>query len=1081
MMCDCELCTCKHSSCGCCEGTQTLTPATIYNRPGLPTLSYRVGTHGQFLESMKARLSSSDYPALEGLKTRDPSDFSITLLDGWATVGDVLSFYQERIATEGYLRTATERRSVQGLARLIGYAPRPGVSASVYLAYTLDKDQNVTISKGNRAQSVPGPGELPQSFETSEDLEARVELNAMKPRLHRPQYFALTKDVNAAGIVIYKGTIGKTIYLGGIVSTLKSNDLFLLDFGGDTQALLSVADVVLEASFNRTKVTLELRDPTKIEADELLRDNLIEKIHALTERFTNATKFGLPPNAGKEAKALLGQLQNENDLENLVALLKTVLPQLKALYISASDKGHKRVSAWLSEAVARLEAVFRQPTFARPSDKETSSPLATIVKGLRKPVSLQPANDKRLERNLVNLYSEDSDLFPKLYGALYPFIKEATYQALAEVDSGQLSSLKSLEALRVKAALFGHNIPPMPEINTDGFTGNFLEPDLSTAFGDLEESPELLEHIPLDAEYSQIKVGSRLAVEFPKLEEVNENLRITGRTTTYHRVKALEVTTRSASGFPFSTRVSVLTLDPPWLADLDENVRQTLFSTESFSRAFLRTTSIQAAGEALTLAAESIENEVTGQEVYLELDNLYRGLEAGRWVIVEGERTDILATKSSGVIAAELAMIAEVIHGVVSVKTWNPVHIGDTNALPGDTLHTFIRFAEPFKYQFRRDTVKIYGNVVKATHGETKLEILGAGDASKSFQTFALRQPPLTYLAAATAAGAESTLELRVNGVAWHEAPYLTRLKPTDRNYQIRIEDDGKTSVVFGDGKQGARLPTGLENVSAKYRSGTGKSGNVAANQISLLTTKPLGAKEVINPLAATGGADRESRNVARKNAPKAVKALDRLVSVKDYADFAESFAGIGKASAREISYDGRSVVHVTIAGIDDVLIAESSDLYRNLSKALRDLGDSYQSIELALRELKLLVIEAKVRIMPDYLWEEVEPRIRVAMLDAFGFEKRQLGQDVLQTEVLSTLQLVDGVAYVDLETLGSLGDEELSKENPVAGLEKAKRIPVHLARLNDKQGENEPTIAPAQLAILSPQVKDTLILTVIP
>ena len=60
---------------------------------------------------------------LRSLTTREESDPSIALLDGWATVADVLGFYQERIANnEGYLRTATERRSVLELARLVGYA-----------------------------------------------------------------------------------------------------------------------------------------------------------------------------------------------------------------------------------------------------------------------------------------------------------------------------------------------------------------------------------------------------------------------------------------------------------------------------------------------------------------------------------------------------------------------------------------------------------------------------------------------------------------------------------------------------------------------------------------------------------------------------------------------------------------------------------------------------------------------------------------------------------------------------------------------------------------------------------------------
>ena len=85
---------------------------------------------------------------------------------------DVMTFYQERIANEGYLRTATERRSVLELARLVGYKPRPGVSSSVFLAYNIDDNfkEETTIPIGSRAQSIPGPDEFPQAFEISEEL-----------------------------------------------------------------------------------------------------------------------------------------------------------------------------------------------------------------------------------------------------------------------------------------------------------------------------------------------------------------------------------------------------------------------------------------------------------------------------------------------------------------------------------------------------------------------------------------------------------------------------------------------------------------------------------------------------------------------------------------------------------------------------------------------------------------------------------------------------------------------------------------------------------------------------------------------
>lgn len=46
------------TACGCCEGIEMLTPLSTVNRPGLPTLSYRIGTYATFLETMKARLSN---------------------------------------------------------------------------------------------------------------------------------------------------------------------------------------------------------------------------------------------------------------------------------------------------------------------------------------------------------------------------------------------------------------------------------------------------------------------------------------------------------------------------------------------------------------------------------------------------------------------------------------------------------------------------------------------------------------------------------------------------------------------------------------------------------------------------------------------------------------------------------------------------------------------------------------------------------------------------------------------------------------------------------------------------------------
>ncbi|MEO8576986.1 MAG: putative baseplate assembly protein, partial [Gemmatimonadales bacterium] len=420
-------------------------------------------------------------------------------------------------------------------------------------------------------------------------------------------------------------------------------------------------------------------------------------------------------------------------------------------------------------------------------------------------------------------------------------------------------------------------------------------------------------------------------------------------------------------------------------------------------------------------------------------------------------------------------------------------------------IHTFVALASELAYCYKRGTVTIWGNVVDATHGETRRETLGDGNGAAAFQRFTLKASPLTYIAAATAEGAASSLEVRVNEVRWHEREMLAGVAQTDHVFVARIADDNKTSITFGDGRSGARLPTGRENVRAVYRTGIGRAANVDGGRISLLASRPLGLKEVTNPLRASGGADPDSDEQLRRNIPIALQALDRLVSVQDHADFARAFAGIGKASAARLSDGRRQITHVTIAGVGDVPILESSDLFTNLNLAFSRLGNLRQPVELATRELVLLVIAARVRVAEDYRWDLVEPHVRAALLDTFGFERRELGQPATSSEVIATIQRVPGVEYVDLDTFGGIPEFVA-----VAGPPPSRRpiTPGEIAALVKERLEPPPgttptdcnwlppfcpvvaelagpdengLIRPAQLAILSPDAPNTLVLSSIP
>ena len=203
--------------CGCCTGIEERTPEQVANRPGLPAIAYRVGTHSTFRASLLAGLSTADRPQLRRLSTREPDDFTIALLDAVATTADVLTFYQERIANESYLRTATELRSVLELARAIGYELGPGVAAETVLAFTIEGAAGgapvAQVGEKTRVQSVPGPGEKPQTFETVESIEARPEWNELVPRQTRAvaPYFGQTEA-----------------FLDGVATNLEPGDAILI-------------------------------------------------------------------------------------------------------------------------------------------------------------------------------------------------------------------------------------------------------------------------------------------------------------------------------------------------------------------------------------------------------------------------------------------------------------------------------------------------------------------------------------------------------------------------------------------------------------------------------------------------------------------------------------------------------------------------------------------------------------------------------------------------------------------------------------------------------------------------------------
>lgn len=806
-------------TCGCCDGIAASTPAGLFNRAGLSAIGYRIGAYAQFKESLHAGLSSTTFPALAGLRTRDADDYTLGLIDAVACAADVLTFYQERLANESYLRTATERVSLQEMARLIGYTLRPGVAAETRLAFALEPPKSpppglapdpgafvtgipatLTLASGLKVQSVPGPDQKPQTFETVEIIAARPQWNAVRPWLSE---------------VRHPGFGATEAWLAGVRNNLKAGD-----------ALVLVDDAFLNHPASNNNWDFRLIDTVELD--------------------------------------------------------------------TANDRTH-----------------------------------VTWKRGL---------------------------------GSVSPHSNPA--------------AAPQVHVLRKRAAVFGNNAPRWRSMN-DEFKRNYpIDPNAANEWPSFTISPRIATatggHLDTDSVLAEVRTGSLLVLAKGEYNRPDEG----GASNTYVELYKVTGTAEVSRGeFGLSGKVSRFAL-------AGQNLDTKFFK-------FVRETSVFALSETIALAPFPVLGPVLGDQLPLAVSP--DGLLPGRRLIIHGDRAD-----AGGHVVHEATLTGLAAHGNGTVLTITP----------------------PLPAPLRRDTVIVHGNVALATHGETVSQVLGAGDASKSFQRFELKRTPLTHRSATNQTGADSELSLSVGDIEWSERSTLFGAAPTDRAYTLTTDEQGKTWVVFGDGVRGARPASGVNNIRARYRQGLGKDGNVAADQLTQLMTRPLGLKSVSNPVPAQGGTDAEPAGQARRTMPLGTRTLGRAVSLLDYEDFAMAFTGIAKAQARVLQLAGGTTIAITVAGQDGTVLSSINPVWDNLLLALKNSGDPHVRVALLTHRPSTFRIGLKVKRDPAYALAPLLAAVEAGLRTHFSFDTRALGQPVLQSDVIAAAHAVPGVLAIDLDFL---------------------------------------------------------------
>lgn len=896
--------------CGCCAGVQAETPEVITNRPALSAITYRIGRYSTFYASMLAALSDSDLPALAPLRTRDSSDFSIAFLDTWAVVCDILTFYQERLANEAYLRCATDDRSVMELAALVGYRPSPGVAASAMLAFSLNSapgaPDNVTIPAGTRVQSVPGPGQTPQVFETSSDIVALIKQNQMAVQTSIP--WGLSQGQTS-------------IWIDGTSNNINPGDaLLFVNQALHEQGLSGSTETGAQADFqfvSSVQVNLQSKQTLVVWDKKLTwpsNDDATAYIYVLQKR---AALFG--------AQSIDPR-----------ALTVTTTPPSGLPYVTGWPGGSSNTGP--AKADWTFTAAFTSPAI----NLDASYP------------GLAPSTDPSAEPEWVVLAN------PAQGSAVFNVSSAAETSPNAFLLTSKTTQLTLANGLTV----------PSPAAAGDTY--------LSAVIGDTRNTTVYVQSnrlTPVSPPY----LPTATLWPFPNysvdpmllLPVYEKNLEIAGGQ-------------QLASGQPIAINGNRLRMQ----LTKGSSANQAIFSPNGSSSALNAND-----GQIFLIDAfPSIPDPSSGDPIWLVLTatGVAGELNAKDWSI-----TLIPADAKNDPFASEAAIIS-------SVSTAGDI----TTLVLTDTLTR----------AYDRSTVMVNANVVPATNGETTNEILGNGDATNPALEFTLKQSPLTYVPSSLSSGSISTLQVWVNNLRWSETPNFLSSGPADRVFVTSVNADGTVNVEFGNGAMGGRPPSGQMNIRAVYRKGIGSAGNVATGQLSMPLDRPQGLQTVTNPQPAVGGADPDTSADARISAPLQVQTIGRVVSLEDYQNYALAFAGVAKALATWTWFGRTRGVLLTIAGENGGVFKQTDLTVTNLIASLISNGSPYVPIQVVSYTPLLFEVGATIQIdTTQYDSKQVLAAVWQALAGNYDFANRQLGYGIAQSQIIQTVQQVQGVIALEL------------------------------------------------------------------
>jgi hypothetical protein len=1075
-------------------------PQVISNPAGRSTIAYRVGDYLAFREAL---LRSRDGEVeLVNWRPGAQGDLAVQMVEWWAYLADILTFYNERIASEDYLRTAVLPESVQRLIRLLGYRPRPGIGATGTLAALMTGIKPLTLPAGFQIQSKPGPGKQPQIFEVG-----------AKTLVESPE--VISADPVPSPLLLGSG--GRSVLLRGVITSIKPGDnLLLLEKGwsgtDNNYAVLTVKSTATEKDPRgnpNTRVTFA-EAATQLLAAEASNYRLLKSAQSAhvwqypaqtviastqvdLERIVRGINVGDPVlfEAGS-VTATRGiyfspdgrNLGGGGNTISLGVLKRTVTKMItfQSGVITAFDDGtifyspdgqnlggggntipayagSQSLAAIVSFAGGVITALYDGTTYTfynSPDGTNLGGGGQTSIVGETDlfPVAIVPFGNgviTAFDDGEIWLSPDGKILFGGGSSQLLGNPFSETPLIMIPYQAGLITAFPQLQGYAIFYSTDGQN--PGGGFNTSQVYGGPLavEAIVNSKSGIVTAFSDGTAYLSKDGQNlgggdstSQVYAGPNLVVEMiaygqgviTKFDDGTvyfsadgKNLKGGGATTQVYGsvpapVSLLAYGTGVLAAFPVpqlelvsvTSYAEVLwyanppsndptkppTGSPPPIAIVIPHTRIT------FQPALTNITDSERSITLLQFAWRDVGTLIATPSATLAGTNLLLRTPLPAALLPMTDQEILLSDKNGNGIEAGATVSAS---DSLTLALSNASGPSDSS---WSSMLSSLNLAAPLSVLF---------DLLPVSRGKTvSNEVLGSGNATiATGQEFVLQKSPLTYLQSSdstSGSGYKSTLRVWVDGIEWQEAPSFYGQAADAHVFVTREDEKSMTHVQFGDGVNGARIPTGLNNVVATYRFGSGAEAPGAGSLSVILKPWP-GLKAVVNPVPAGGGADPDPPQQIKTYAPQSVLTFGRAISADDYEVIAAQAPGVSRARPYW-SWDP-----VQERMLVKVYVGDDASAVSNAKIALAGSSDPNRPLKVIAAQSVPITLGLTLVVDPSYVLAEVVHAATTALVDPdlgiLGTHVVKIGQSIFQSQIYQACLRVPGaIAVLNLQLLGA-------------------------------------------------------------